>query len=198
VLLALSALQKTGLALSGAAFVVFALASAIVIPRFRPDFPGRGLRLFVVVSVLFFLGMLSAVIGFASESESKVAEGTTAAATSPPPAATPPPASTPAPPPPPATGNAAAGKALFAANGCASCHTFAPASAHGMVGPDLDHLAADATKANRGSLQQYVHESIADPGAYVVPGYPKGVMPSFTSLGPTKIDDLVAFLTRGQ
>jgi mono/diheme cytochrome c family protein len=190
VLLALSALQKTGLALSGAAFIVFALLSAVVIPRFRPDFPGRGVRLFTVVALLFFLGMLSAVIGFAGESGEKRAEPTTAAATTA--------AGTSAPAPAPAVkGNAAAGKALFASNGCSSCHTFQPANAHGTVGPDLDHLAADAQKANRGTLQQYTHESIADPGAYTVPGYPKGVMPPFASLGP-KIDDLVAFLTQGQ
>ena len=190
-LLALSALQKTGLALSGAAFVVFALASALVIPRFRPDFPGRGLRLFVAVTVVFFVGMMGAVIGFARESEEKTAETTTAAATT---APSPSPSPSPAPAP---SGNAASGKALFAANGCGSCHTFKPANATGKVGPDLDNLAADAQKANRGSIQQYTHESIADPGAYTVPGFPKGVMPPFASLGP-KIDDLVAFLTQGQ
>ena len=69
-------------------------------------------------------------------------------------------------------GDAAAGKTLFAANGCASCHTFKPAGATGTVGPDLDNLAADAAKANRGSVQQYAAESIKDPGAYVVPGFP--------------------------
>jgi cytochrome c551/c552 len=193
VLLALSALQKTGLALAGAAFVAFALLSSMVLPRYRPEFPGRGLRLFVAVSVVFFLGMLAAVIGFARESESKGAEGTTAAATTTAGA----PGSTgagPAPAPAPA-GNAAVGRTLFAANGCGSCHTYKPANAAGKVGPDLDHLAADAQKANRGSVQQYAHESIADPNAYVVPGFPKGVMPPFASLGP-KIDDLVAFLTQ--
>jgi mono/diheme cytochrome c family protein len=187
VLLALSAGQKTGLALVGAAFVVFALLSALVLPRFRPDFPGRGVRLFVVVTVVFFLGMLAAVIGFARESEERAAEGTTATETAGPP---PPPA------PAPAKGDAAAGKALFAANGCGSCHTFKPANATGKVGPDLDNLAADAKEANRGSLEQYTHESIADPNAYVVSGFPSGVMPPFSSLGPTKIDDLVAFLTQ--
>ncbi len=187
-LLALSAGQKTGLALVGAAFIVFALSSALLIPRYRPDFPGRGLKLFIAVTVLFFVGMLSAVIGFAKESEHKGAEGTTAAATtsSQPPAPAPPPA---------VKGDAAAGKALFAANGCASCHTFKPANAKGKIGPDLDNLVADAQKADRGSLEQYTHESIADPGAYTVPGYPKGVMPPFATLGP-KIDDLVAFLTQ--
>ena len=38
--------------------------------------------------------------------------------------------------------------------------------------------------------------TIKDPGAYVVPGYPNGVMPTFASLGEQKIADLVAFLTQ--
>jgi mono/diheme cytochrome c family protein len=185
VLLALSAGQKTGLALVGAAFIVFALSSALLVPRYRPDFPGRGLRLFIGVTVLFTIGMLAAVIGFAKESEPKSAEGTTAASTA-----------APAPPQSPAKGDAAAGKALFlGSGGCGACHTFTPAGTHAKVGPDLDNLAADAQKANRGPLDAYVHESIADPGAYTVPGFPKGVMPPFASLGP-KIDDLVAFLTQ--
>jgi len=205
VLLALSAGQKTGLALVAAAFVVFALTSALWIPRFRPDFPGRGLRLFIGVTVLFTIGMLAAVIALGKESEKeKTAEPgttTTAPATTAPattaPATTAPattaPGTTTAPPP---AGNAQAGKQLFASNGCGSCHTFVPAGSKGTVGPDLDHVAADAQKANRGSVAQYVHESIANPSAYVVPGFPNGVMPSFANLGSAKIDDLVAFLTQ--
>jgi cytochrome c551/c552 len=93
-------------------------------------------------------------------------------------------------------GNAAAGKPLFASNGCNSCHTYAPAGSHGTVGPDLDKLAADAQKANQGTLEEYTHTSIVDPNAYVVPGFPKGVMPAFTSLSDEQLADLVAFLTQ--
>ena len=52
-LYALSAGQKTGLGLVAAGFVAFALLSAFVIPKYRPDYPGRGLRLFIGVTVLF-------------------------------------------------------------------------------------------------------------------------------------------------
>jgi mono/diheme cytochrome c family protein len=93
-------------------------------------------------------------------------------------------------------GDPAAGKQLYAANGCAGCHTFAPAGSTGKVGPDLDKLAADATKANQGSLEQYTGESIKNPSAYVVPGFPDGVMPSFSSLSDKQVADLVAFLTQ--
>ena len=95
-----------------------------------------------------------------------------------------------------AQGDPAAGKQLYAANGCSGCHTFKPAGSTGKVGPDLDKLAADATKANRGSLAQYTAESITNPTAYIAPGFPSGVMPQFTSLSSKQVADLVAFLTQ--
>jgi mono/diheme cytochrome c family protein len=175
VLLALSWGQKGGLIAVAAVFIGFALICSFVLPRRWPDFPGRGLRPFLVVVVVLTLGMLGTVIALASEP--KETEHAEAAAPA---------------------GDPAKGKALFAAQGCSSCHTFKPAGAHGTVGPDLDHVAADAEKANRGSLDEYVHESIADPNAYVVPGFPKGTMPSFSTLKPEEVDDLVAFVTGGE
>ena len=96
-----------------------------------------------------------------------------------------------------AKGNPARGKALFASSGCGGCHTFKPAGTNGKVGPDLDKLAADAQKANQGPLDQYTFNSIKNPSAYVVPGYPNGVMPNYgTQLNDQQIADLVAFLTK--
>ena len=57
-LAALSTAHKLGLGLSALAFIVFALLSAMVIPRSNPDFPGRRLGWFVFVSILFFVGMI--------------------------------------------------------------------------------------------------------------------------------------------
>jgi mono/diheme cytochrome c family protein len=96
------------------------------------------------------------------------------------------------------TGDPAAGKAVFVSQGCGSCHTFTPAGTKGTIGPDLDKLAADAQKANQGSLEAYTKTSITDPNAYVVPGFPKGVMPSTysSSLSDKQLADLVAFLTQ--
>jgi hypothetical protein len=68
VLAALSTAHKLGLGLSGLVFVVFALTSAMLIPRRRPDFPGNKLGLYLTVCFLFFLGMLTAVIVFGRES----------------------------------------------------------------------------------------------------------------------------------
>ena len=97
---------------------------------------------------------------------------------------------------PTATGDPAAGKALFAAQGCNACHTFTPAGSKGTVGPDLDKLAADAQKAGQ-PLADYTETSITDPNGYVAPGFPKGVMPTtYSSLSDQQLADLVAFLTQ--
>jgi mono/diheme cytochrome c family protein len=190
VLSALSTGHKTAILVVAAVFIVFALCSSFVFSRMNPNFPGRRIALFVVVCVVLTAAMLGAVIAFAGEPKEVAAEKENKAAAAHPRGAAPP--SAPA-------GNAAAGKALFAAQGCAACHTFGPAGSSGTTGPDLDHLAADAQKANRGSLAAYTKESIVDPGAYVVPGYSNGVMPTnFASLGDKKIADVVAFLTSGQ
>ena len=68
-LAALSTAHKLGLGLSALAFIVFALLSAMVIPRSNPDFPGRRLGWFVFVSILFFVGMMCAVFFFGKEEE---------------------------------------------------------------------------------------------------------------------------------
>jgi mono/diheme cytochrome c family protein len=95
-------------------------------------------------------------------------------------------------------GDPAAGKAVFTQNGCGGCHTFTPAGSKGTVGPDLDRLPEYAKTAGQ-PLDEFVMTSIVDPGAYVAPGYPNGVMPtSYSSLTAQQIADLVAFLTQKQ
>ena len=89
------------------------------------------------------------------------------------------------------------GAALFDAQGCSGCHEFRPAGSDGTTGPSLDNLAADAQKAGK-PAEDYVHESIRDPGAYVVPGFTNGIMPSFSSLSDDEVDALVQYLTGGQ
>jgi hypothetical protein len=60
---ALSTGHKVGLAVVGACFILFALASSFLFPRFRPNYPGRGLPAFIIVAVVFFFAMLTAVEG---------------------------------------------------------------------------------------------------------------------------------------
>jgi cytochrome c551/c552 len=93
-------------------------------------------------------------------------------------------------------GGAANGKALFASNGCVSCHTYKPAGSKATIGPDLDKLASYAKQAKK-PLAAFTHESIVNPNAYVQKGYPANVMPSFASLQEPQINALVTFLTKG-
>jgi uncharacterized cupredoxin-like copper-binding protein len=67
--LALSTGHEVGLAVTAAAFIIFALASSFLFPRLRPDYPGRGLLAFIVVALVFFFGMLAAVETFGAESK---------------------------------------------------------------------------------------------------------------------------------
>ena len=95
-------------------------------------------------------------------------------------------------------GGSNAGLAVFANNGCGGCHTFTPAKSKGTAGPDLDKLPAEARRANRGSLENFVRESIVDPNKYIEPGFQPNVMPtSFGSLPKDQLDALVQFLAQG-
>jgi hypothetical protein len=66
-LAALSTGHKLGLGLSGLAFVVFALITAMVVPRRNPDFPGSRKSLYLFFCFLFFAWMLMAVLVFGRE-----------------------------------------------------------------------------------------------------------------------------------
>jgi cytochrome c oxidase subunit 2 len=92
-------------------------------------------------------------------------------------------------------GAANAGLTVFQKEGCAACHTFTPATATGKIGPDLDNLSTAAKKANRGTLEAFVHESIVKPNAYIAPGYAPNIMPpTFASLPAAQLNALVQYL----
>jgi mono/diheme cytochrome c family protein len=197
VLLALTTNQKLGLGLTAAVFIAFSLLAALVIPRGNPDFPGkRGLVPFILVTLILMAAMLSAVEVFAKEEEHGEAAGETTETSTTPTGTTAtqttPTTTTPTAPPPPPAGNAQAGKAVFLAQGCGSCHTFSPAGSNGTVGPDLDDVL-------KGKDPAFIHQSIVDPNAVIASGYSAGVMPQTfgQQLSPKQIDDLVAFLASG-
>jgi mono/diheme cytochrome c family protein len=205
VLLALTTNQKLGLAGTAVVFITFALISALLIPRSRPDFPGRrGLVAFVLVTAILTIAMLGAVEVFAKEShEGEASAEPTETVPQPEPEPMPEPEpQEPAPMRPTTTeptataeqpsGSPEAGKAVFAAQGCGGCHTFSPAGSNGTVGPNLDDVLAGKDAA-------FVHESIVSPNAEIAQGFSAGVMPQDyeQKLSPKQLDDLVAFLTSG-
>jgi uncharacterized cupredoxin-like copper-binding protein len=79
---ALSTGHKVGLGVTAAAFIAFALLSAFVFPRIRASYPGRGLPAFIVVCLVFFFGMLTAVENFGGESSEAATETTSTSPTS--------------------------------------------------------------------------------------------------------------------
>jgi mono/diheme cytochrome c family protein len=97
--------------------------------------------------------------------------------------------------------DATSGKDIFVGGGCGSCHALASAGTNGNVGPKLDDLKTAAAKFGKQTKQtpeKYVEQSILQPAAFTVPGFPKGVMPSYQGrLKPKQVQALVKFLLGG-
>jgi len=173
IVFALSTGHEVGLGLVGLAFIVFALLSSMVIPRYRPGFPGRHLTAFVVVTVCFFVAMLLAVFYFGRESK---ASGETAATTTTAAPATTTAATTTAAAP-AGSADLAAGKKVFTTAGCSGCHTLKDAGSSGTTGPNLDDLKPSAAR---------VAKQVTNGGK---------IMPSFkASLSAQQIQDVAAYV----
>ncbi len=86
--------------------------------------------------------------------------------------------------------------ALFAKYGCAACHTLPAANATGNVGPSLEGLADRAgTRVPGLSAEEYVRQSILDPGAYLVEGFQPVMPKDFAQrIPPPELEALVRFL----
>jgi multisubunit Na+/H+ antiporter MnhE subunit len=69
VVVALSTARELGLAAVAGAFILFALVAAFVLPARDHNFPGRRLPLFLAVTVLLFVAMMTAVVVLAREPE---------------------------------------------------------------------------------------------------------------------------------
>lgn len=62
--------NEIGLAAVAGAFIVFSLVVSMVVPRYRPDFPGPGgVGILVLGSIVFFLGTMTAVFVLKDEQE---------------------------------------------------------------------------------------------------------------------------------
>jgi mono/diheme cytochrome c family protein len=178
VLADLSSGHQIGLAVVGAAFIVFALVSSFVLPRRNPNFPGRFMGLYLTIAVLFFIAMIAAVLVFGKEQSEAAGEGQTTTVTrSTPSTPSTPSTSTTTPAAPSAEGDATAGKAVFASAGCESCHTLKDAGSHGTVGPNLDQLKP---------AEDVVQRQVTNGG---------GAMPAFKDqLSAKQIKDVAAYV----
>jgi len=184
VLLALSTGQKLGLAGVAAVFIAFALASALLIPRAQPAFPGRRLGLYVLGTVALFFAMMAAVLVFGREEETEAHGGEAAAETAETGAG-----ETTAPPPPAAEGDPQAGRQIFASAGCGSCHALEAAGTSGTIGPNLD-------EALQGDTPDAIRTSIVEPNEEIAEGFQANVMPQDygQQLSEEELANLVAFL----
>jgi cytochrome c553 len=171
----ITTLGKTVLLLVAITFIVWALYTAMIVPKKHPDFP-RDLNLYIVVTVVLFIAQMGAVVWVTGTQEVEheaAAEETTGGETTG--GETTGGETTGA-----AGGDATAGKEVFAtaSPACGSCHTLADAGATGSVGPNLDEAKP--------------------PAALVVDRVTngKGVMPSFgDSLSEQQIADVAAYVS---
>ncbi len=82
---------------------------------------------------------------------------------------------------------------LGANAGCVTCHSIEPGVQ--LVGPSLAGIATTAAERVPGmSAEEYIRQSIVEPNAYTVEGFPEGLMPAYSDLAPEDIDALVAYL----
>jgi hypothetical protein len=78
-LLALSTAHEIGLAATAAVFIAYSLVCSMLIPRRRPDFPGKALPAFIVATAVLFVAMLTAVWVFGVEESEPTSERAPAA-----------------------------------------------------------------------------------------------------------------------
>lgn len=104
----------------------------------------------------------------------------------------------------PGGGIVAAGRELYRQQYCGVCHALGTAGTAGSFGPT--HNGMGATAADRvtdstftgaaSTAEEYILESIIDPGVYVVPGYERtrARMPAYTNLSEDDLNALVQLL----
>ncbi len=86
------------------------------------------------------------------------------------------------------------GSQLFSQNGCQACHSLDGSQ---MIGPSLAGIFGSERQFADGSAteadEDYLYESIAEPGAKIVEGY-NNMMPPFSHLSDDEINSLIEFI----
>jgi len=95
-----------------------------------------------------------------------------------------------------ATDPIARGRQVYRTLGCATCHEASISNLFRPVGPTLSEAGLVGPKRIPGmSAEDYLSQSITDPGVYVVPGYPDSMPRGLESqLSPEDLAALVAYL----
>lgn len=95
-----------------------------------------------------------------------------------------------------ATEPIARGRQVYRAMNCASCHEASLSNLFRPVGPSLNEAGLVGGKRVPGmSAEDYLRQSITDPDAYVVPGYPDSMPRGIDGgLSPEDLAALVAYL----
>jgi cytochrome c2 len=89
--------------------------------------------------------------------------------------------------------NAANGEKLFIANGCSACHS---TGTNTIIGPGLAGVMERAATTVAGmSAEEYIEQSIRDPGAFLPDDFNNLMPATFASLPDNDIQDLVAYMS---
>ena len=87
-----------------------------------------------------------------------------------------------------------AGQGLYSKKGCVACHTTTGAK---LVGPSWKGIYGKDEGTDHGNVkvdEQYIRESILDPQAKVVTGFPPTMPPFRGQITDTEIDELTAYI----
>lgn len=96
----------------------------------------------------------------------------------------------------PAGDPVARGRQVYGEQSCATCHEPGLLNLWRPVGPPLDHIGSVAEGRRAGvPAGEYIRQSIVDPGAFVVPGYPDSMPRGLADrMSKVDLDALVAYL----
>jgi len=98
------------------------------------------------------------------------------------------------------TGDINQGQELHTAY-CVGCHSREQGKSSigppvvGLVSRSAETITSDDYKGKAETPAGYIRESIMEPGTYVVPGYPDGLMPNYSNtLSQDDLENLVSYL----
>lgn len=86
------------------------------------------------------------------------------------------------------------GRNLYANQGCAGCHSL---DGSRLVGPSFKGLFGHDAQTDKGTVtvdENYLRESILQPSAQIVAGYPPAMPNNYSTLTADQVDNLIAFI----